>query len=63
MVSMELMDSDLYSTLASSEEDALQLSWYRAGRSVALDIAKGLHYLHQVARVIHFDVKVGPCSH
>ena len=40
---------DLFSALQSSSHGsgaAHPLSWWRRGRSVALDIARGLHFLH-----------------
>ena len=32
------------------------VSWYQKGRSIALDVAQGLHSLH-IRQVIHFDLK------
>ena len=40
---------DLFSALQSSSHGsgaAHPLSWWRRGRSVALDVARGLHFLH-----------------
>ena len=36
---------DLWSALRSPGKEALQ--WYARGRSLAIDIARGLHFLHE----------------
>lgn len=60
MMVTELMQCDLH-TAFTRPDRAPQLSWYRQGRSVVLDIAKGLHHLHQSPRaVVHFDLKASP---
>ena len=44
-----MQGGDLYSALQSNAQGigvAHPLSWWRRGRSVALDIARGLHFLH-----------------
>ena len=40
---------DLFNALQSSSHDSAEahpLSWWRRGRSIALDVARGLHFLH-----------------
>lgn len=51
------MQCDLHAALA---EEALQeqLSWRNQGHLIALDIARGLSYLHTTMKAIHFDLKV-----
>ncbi|KAK9818906.1 hypothetical protein WJX81_000729, partial [Elliptochloris bilobata] len=60
MLVMEYMGGgDLYSALQSNAQGigmAHPLSWWRRGRSVALDIARGLHFLHS-EHVVHNDLK------
>ena len=44
-----MQGGDLYSALQSNAQGigvAHPLSWWRRGRSVAMDIARGLHFLH-----------------
>ena len=44
-----IQGGDLFSALQSSSHGsgaAHPLSWWRRGRSVALDISRGLHFLH-----------------
>ncbi len=33
-----------------------KVSWYRRGRKIAIDIAKGLVFLHS-RRIVHLDLK------
>ncbi|KAK9818283.1 hypothetical protein WJX72_010061 [[Myrmecia] bisecta] len=55
MLVTELMArGDLYRALEDDVEDLYR--WYRRGRKVALDIARGLTYLSSIS-VIHLDVK------
>ena len=56
MVTELMPNGDLFRALASSAGKQ-QLSWYRQGKFVALDIAKGLFYLHS-NNVVHLDIKV-----
>ncbi|KAK9825358.1 hypothetical protein WJX81_003161 [Elliptochloris bilobata] len=60
MLVMEYMGGgDLFSALQSSAQGsgaAHPLSWWRRGRIVALDIARGLHFLHS-EHVVHNDLK------
>ena len=58
MLVLEFMEGgDLWSALRGPHREELQ--WYGRGRSLALDIARGLHFLHEhKARVCfrcHFD--------
>ena len=49
ITSTGLQGGDLFSALHSSPGAggaAHPLSWWRRGRSVALDVARGLHFLH-----------------
>ncbi|KAL0053929.1 hypothetical protein WJX82_001314 [Trebouxia sp. C0006] len=55
---LELMEGgDLRQALQSSEGKQ-QLHWYKTGSVVALDIIKGLHFLHSHC-VLHRDLKSG----
>ncbi|KAK9834170.1 hypothetical protein WJX81_004930 [Elliptochloris bilobata] len=60
MLMMEYMGGgDLFSALQSNARGsgaAHLLSWWRRGRNVALDIARGLHFLHS-EHVVHNDLK------
>ncbi|KAK9834205.1 hypothetical protein WJX81_008121 [Elliptochloris bilobata] len=60
MLVMEYMGGgDLFSALQSRVQGsgaAHPLSWWQRGRSVALDIARGLHFLHS-QHVVHNDLK------
>ncbi|KAK9825364.1 hypothetical protein WJX81_004084 [Elliptochloris bilobata] len=60
MLVMEYMaGGDLFSALQSSVQGsgaAHPLSWWRRGRSIALGIARGLHFLHS-EHVVHNDLK------
>ncbi|KAK9818084.1 hypothetical protein WJX72_006882 [[Myrmecia] bisecta] len=51
---MEYMEGgNLYQALAQKGRECL---WYQRGAKIALDIAKGMHFLHS-HRVIHLDMK------
>jgi len=55
MLVTELMEGgDLRSALSS--DVAGNLGWYRLGKGLALDIARGLHFLHE-HNVVHRDIK------
>ncbi|DBA78006.1 TPA: hypothetical protein ACH3X1_009098 [Trebouxia sp. C0004] len=55
---LELMEGgDLRQALQSSEGKQ-QLQWYKKGSVIALDIIKGLHFLHSHS-VLHRDLKSG----
>lgn len=58
MVTELLPRGDLFRALADSASRQ-ELSWYRRGKFVALDVAKGLFYLHS-NNVVHMDIKAGP---
>ena len=46
MLVLEFMEGgDLWSALRGPHRDELQ--WYGRGRALALDIARGLHFLHE----------------
>ena len=46
MLVLEFMEGgDLWSALRGPHREELQ--WYGRGRSLALDIARGLHFLHE----------------
>lgn len=48
----ELMEAgDLWHALREQGPSG-QLSWYKKGRMIALDIARGLHFLHR-HQIIH----------
>eukprot|EP00891_Asterochloris_glomerata_P008483 jgi/Astpho2/8483/Aster-05527 len=65
LVTEYLEGGDLFQALACESEG--KLSWYRhnpkgpgrqlgLGRRIAIDIAKGLHFLHS-RKIVHFDMK------
>ncbi|KAL0051196.1 hypothetical protein WJX82_003584 [Trebouxia sp. C0006] len=59
MLVLEYMEGgDLYQAIQENSYplDTRLLSWYQKGGTIALDIAKGLVYLHQ-NNVVHMDVK------
>eukprot|EP00891_Asterochloris_glomerata_P007287 jgi/Astpho2/7287/Aster-01593 len=61
MLITELMEGgDLGRALLRPESSAL-FSWYNKGKHVALEIASGLHYLHnmQPHPIMHLDLKTG----
>ncbi|KAK9810072.1 hypothetical protein WJX72_004359 [[Myrmecia] bisecta] len=45
---------DLWQALGT--DHLQQFSWYRRGKSIALDVARGLHFMHRL-RMVHFDLK------
>ncbi|KAK9825465.1 hypothetical protein WJX81_005752 [Elliptochloris bilobata] len=56
MIVTEYMEhGDLWHALQSFRKSGA-LSWYKKGRRIALEIARGLHHLHH-KRIIHFDMK------
>ena len=55
----ELLVTDLWHALNDVDE-AKFLVWRQRGKEVALDVARGLAYLHTTARIIHLDLKYGP---
>ena len=57
MLVTELMEGgDLFRALSSPHARKM-LAWCCCGRKVAMDIARGLHFLHS-HRVVHLDLKV-----
>lgn len=52
---MEFMPGDLYQHI-KQDARSRNLSWYRRGRSIAMDICCGLTYLHS-HRILHLDIK------
>ncbi|KAK9836918.1 hypothetical protein WJX74_011052 [Apatococcus lobatus] len=46
---------DLYRAIKNDQGTGM-LSWYRRGKHIALDIAKGLFFMHR-NHIIHFDIK------
>ena len=53
MLVTELMESgDLWHALLQYKESGV-LSWYRRGRRIAVEIARGLHFLHR-HNIVHF---------
>ncbi|CAL5222010.1 g4300 [Coccomyxa viridis] len=56
MVTEYMQGGDLGTALAHDNPSARRLGWYQNGHLVALDIARGLAYLH-AQKVISFDVK------
>jgi hypothetical protein len=57
MLVLEFMEGgDLWSALRGPHREELQ--WYGRGRSLALDIARGLHFLHEhKARTVTFPLQ------
>jgi hypothetical protein len=57
MLVLEFMEGgDLWSALRGPHREELQ--WYGRGRSLALDIARGLHFLHEhKARIVSFPLQ------
>ena len=57
MLVLEFMEGgDLWSALRGPHREGLQ--WYGRGRSLALDIARGLHFLHEhKARIVPFPLQ------
>ena len=54
---VELMERDLYTALRDSHKiDCREWLWYHKGRGIALDVGRGLTYIHSKS-FIHFDVK------
>ncbi|KAK9811928.1 hypothetical protein WJX73_000424 [Symbiochloris irregularis] len=50
-------NGDLYTALFQRDDYLMEeLSWYRRGKSIALQVAKGLFYLH-ANNIVHLDVK------
>ena len=59
-----MQGGDLYSALQSNAQGigvAHPLSWWRRGRSVALDIARGLHFLHS-EHVVRLEMQSQPIA-
>ena len=53
MLVTELMESgDLWHALLQYKESGV-LSWYRRGKRIAVEIARGLHFLHR-HNIVHF---------
>lgn len=53
MLVTELMESgDLWHALLQYKESGV-LSWYRRGKRIAIEIARGLHFLHR-HNIVHF---------
>ena len=62
-----MQGGDLYSALQSNVQGigvAHPLSWWRGGRNIALDIARGLHFLHSehVVRFLAFLINCAAFS-
>ena len=65
MLVTELMEcGDLWNAFQQYKESGA-LTWYKRGRRIAIDVARGLHFLH-IHRIIHFvslqwsDEHIGP---
>ena len=57
MLVTELMEGgDLRARLKSNNQDSAVWGWYGRGKGVALDVARGLHFLHSHG-VVHRDIK------
>ncbi|KAK9832049.1 hypothetical protein WJX81_002111 [Elliptochloris bilobata] len=55
MLVLEFMEGgDLWSALRGA--DNAEMRWYARGRSLALDVARGLHFLHE-HKIVHADIK------
>lgn len=53
MLVTELMEAgDLWQALQQFKESGA-LSWYRRGKRIAVEVARGLHFLHR-HKIIHF---------
>ena len=53
MLVTELMESgDLWHALLQYKDSGV-LSWYRRGKRIAVEIARGLHFLHR-HNIVHF---------
>jgi hypothetical protein len=47
-----------YDVLQQADDGERQLGWYNAGHRIALDIARGLHFLHS----LEVRTFCSPCS-
>ncbi len=57
MLVMELMEGGtLYDAIANDDMHNRMFGWWRRGKSIALDIARGLAYLHS-RNITHMDMK------
>lgn len=57
MLVMEYMEAgDLWHAIRNTKKYVEIISWYKRGRHIATQIARGLHYLHW-HKIIHFDLK------
>lgn len=60
MIVMELMYSSLACAIMSGHTADSTFLWHRLGKSVALEVALGLHHLHcQSEPIVHRDLKAG----
>lgn len=55
LVTEFMLGGDLYHALSKLQGNE-QYGWYRKGQYIALDVARGLHFLH-AHRIVHFDLK------
>ena len=51
---------DLFSALHGSNNGE-SFRWSNRGKRILLDVARGLHYLHNLVHVVHMDLKSGAC--